>query len=141
MDKKKAVMMRPSKQPFPTFIVVFAYRHESWVGFIMRVFKTYFSPDTTIRLALCLKVYDDKKYQVQLMKRKYDTRSTCSVDFDTGLLCTDEVTDMKITLPGEALFWGSFFENGDARDYVLELESLRYILDSDEYEPEPLMVI
>jgi hypothetical protein len=137
MDKKKAAMMCPSKQPFPTFIVVFAYRHEYWVEFLMRVLNTYFSPYTTIRLALCLKVYDDKKYQVQLMERMSDTGGGCSVSFDTGLLCTDEVTDMKITLPGEALFWGNIFKHGDARDYVLELESLRYILNSDEHGPEP----
>jgi hypothetical protein len=130
MDPDEALFMRPSKKPFPTFVLVFAYRHEDQTTLLRRVIETYFAPGTTIQLVLGVKVYDDKKYLVQLLHRNGRAKG-CSTLLQTGLLPTDEVTDIQMTLPAEALFWGCHFKSQE-KDYVLPLESLRYILASTE---------
>ena len=113
-------MIHNEEKPFPTFVVQFAYRHQSPVDLRKEAIDHIFSKNTSIQLFLGIKVYDDHNFEYILLRRDiYHWQRASTIEINGS-------TNQILALPAELLLWG--VETPDVKDCILDLENLRYIL-------------
>jgi hypothetical protein len=108
-------------EPYPTFVVQFAYRHQSPLDLREEAKVKIFSKKTSVQLFLGIKVYDDQVFEYVLIRRdnRYWQRAV-SIDMKVN-------TEKTLILPTECLLWGVDLAK-PVEDFVLEWETLRYVL-------------
>jgi hypothetical protein len=130
LARTKTQAMKSSKLGFPTMVFEVARRHESFDELESEVMDEYLSMKNSIQAFIGIKIYDDKKFRVLVVTRNNDAGKFGNprVDLRSNLLPTDEVTDLKITIPGKSLLWDcdDWIEK-DVPDFVLDVESLRFM--------------
>jgi hypothetical protein len=130
LARTKTQKMKSSKLGFPTMVFQVALRHQSFDKLEEQVMDEYLSMKNSIQAFIGIKIYDDKKFRVLVVTRNFDAGKFGNprVDLRSSLLPTDEVTDLKITIPGKSLLWDydDWIEK-DVPDFVLDVESLRFM--------------
>jgi hypothetical protein len=123
--------MKSDENGYPTMVFQVAYRHQSFDQLVCDAEEEYLSMKNSIQVFLGMKIYDDKKFRVLLVSRQHDAENLGipKVRQRSALLPTDEVTDLKIKIPGKSLLWGcDKWKGKKVPDFVLDVECLRAML-------------
>ena len=122
--------MESSELGFPTMIFEVAKRHQCFHELEAQVTEEYLSMKNSIQAFIGIKIYDDKKFKVLVVTRTHEARNGGKphVDLRSSLLPTDEITDLKIRIPGKSLLWDcDDWKEKEVSDFVLDVESLRFM--------------
>ena len=131
LDRTDIPKMKSDEIGYPTMVFQVAYRHQSYHQLLCDTREEYLSMKNSIQVFLGMKIYDDKKFCVVLGTRQHDAENLGipKVRQRSCLLDTDEVTDLKIKIPGKSLLWGcDKWKGKKVPDFELNVECLRVML-------------
>jgi hypothetical protein len=131
LERTDTPKMKSSEIGYPTMVFQVAYRHQSFDSLADDATEDYLSMENSIQVFLGMKIYDDKKFRVLLGTRHTyaENLGNPKVRQRSALLPTDQVTDLKIKIPGKSLLWGcDKWKGKKVPDFVLDVECLRVML-------------
>jgi hypothetical protein len=131
LERTDTPKMKSDENGYPTMVFQVAYRHQSFDALAWDAMNEYLLMKNGVQVFLGMKIYDDKKFRVLLGTRQHDAENLGNpkIRQRSALLPTDQVTDLKIKIPGKSLLWGcDKWKGKKVPDFELDVECLRVML-------------